>query len=419
MSQRLPLIGAIAIIASLACHREMPVQPESPGLAAERAVAVSSLLSYEAIDLGTLGAQWARPGAIDEQGRVWAYGPSADARIHVFRWEEGAVSDLGALPGLQSLTFSARGLAAGSACSSTEDGCGLPVTFYLFDEGVLTPLETAGGALAESWVTDVLDPKTVLGTVQYSSGRRVVVWRNGVREEMSPLNPTDFYTVGLDINNRGQIVGQSLDASFTSRAVLWDNGVARDLGSLSDGLCGPDPQPGCGWTDAVAINDRGDIVGSSSIGSSNPGLQRAVIWRNGGPPQDLGAFPGEYTQGALVNNLGQVIGYGPGGWFLWNNGVVQPGASLGGAFSLVHDWNDRGEVVGWSLDAAGSTHAYVWRDGETTDLGGGEPGSVWFAARYINDRGEILGAYVTAESQERLILWRPKNGGASVVADAP
>ena len=418
MSQRLLLVGTVAVIASLACHPDRLAQPESPALAA-RAAVLSGSTGYDAIDLGTLGAQWVRPGAIDQQGRVWAYGPSADGRIHVFRWDAGAITDLGALPGLQSLSFSAGGLAAGSACSSTVEGCEPPVTFYVFDAGVLTPLETGATALAESWVTDVVDPSTVLGAVQYSSGRRVVVWQNGVREEMSPLHPTDFYTVGLDINTRGQVVGQSLDANFISRAVLWDNGTARDLGSLSDGLCGPDPQSGCGWTDAVALNDRGDIVGSSSIGSSNPGLQRAVIWRNGGPPEELGAFPGEYTQGALINNRGQVIGYGPGGWFLWDQGAVQPGASLGGAYTLVHDWNDRGEVVGWSLDAAGSPHAYVWRDGRTTDLGGAQPGDVWFAARYINERGDILGAYVTADNQERLILWTPKNDGASAVAHTP
>lgn len=408
MSQRFLLVGTVAVVVSLACRPDMLVHPESPAFAAAQAGALSGSTSYDAIDLGTLGAQSVTPRMmIDKQGRVYALGIDADSRGHVLRWEAGTVSDLGVVPGGE-VTFSPRGLAAGTTCTPTPDGCGPPKTFFLFDEGIVTPLETGGEA---SWITGVMDlldhHDLVLGTVQYTDRQSAVIWRDAVRQELPPLDAVHSNTFPVAFNKHGQVIAQSIAPDFSSqRPAIWENGVPRDLGILTDALCASNPQPVCTYAYASpgAINDRGDIVG---LGINDAGTLRAVIWPAAGPIEELNVLPGENTQGALINNLGQVIVYGPDGFYVWDDGNVQRAGTLGGPFALVKQWTDDGTAIGWSFTADGGQHAFVWQDGQMTDLGTGPSGGQHGEAVSINDRGEILGDYYTADFQQRLILWRP------------
>src|SRR5437588_681599 len=65
-----------------------------------------------------------------------------------------------------------------------------------------------------------------------------------------------------DVNEAGQIVGASLDASGYQRAFLWENGVMTDIGV----------PPGAS---AGAINDKGQIVGTMNGG------RQGFLWDHG------------------------------------------------------------------------------------------------------------------------------------------
>jgi probable HAF family extracellular repeat protein len=66
----------------------------------------------------------------------------------------------------------------------------------------------------------------------------------------------DPYSLAYAINDRGQVVGQSLDANFNSRAFLYENGKMYDLNKLV-------PPGSPTLTYANDINASGQITGGA------------------------------------------------------------------------------------------------------------------------------------------------------------
>jgi probable HAF family extracellular repeat protein len=55
--------------------------------------------------------------------------------------------------------------------------------------------------------------------------------------------------------------------------------------------------------------------------------------------------------------------------FIWHNGVIRDIGSLGGPFSRAQVVNDRGQVAGYGITATGEEHAFFWDGGVIIDLG--------------------------------------------------
>lgn len=101
----------------------------------------------------------------------------------------------------------------------------------------------------------------VVGSVNLSPGgnTQAVLWNGTIPTILGGLGG---FTLASDINNVGQIVGNSagpptgLPSSNTGHAVLWQGGAIQDLNNVLD-------SSGLGWTleTASAINDAGQIVG--------------------------------------------------------------------------------------------------------------------------------------------------------------
>jgi len=177
------------------------------------------------------------------------------------------------------------------------------------------------------------------------------------------------------------------------------------------------------YSEARAINNRGDVVGWSS---TDTGRRHAVLWRAGfgtyADAQDLGTLGGDNSWAYGINDLGEVVGTsedssGTFRAFLWTSakGLTQLNGLPGAASCEASDINDRSQVVGTCTIASGTGYVHrpvLWTGGQAKDLDTGHPAGY---AMGVNDRGEVFGS-VDGE----LVLWSGSNrihlGGTQTVS---
>lgn len=159
------------------------------------------------------------------------------------------------------------------------------------------------------------------------------------------------------------------------------------------------------------------LIGVAGIGATVPffGWDRPYadgLTASGAPPyaiRDLGTLPdGANSMATAISDRGQVVGWstdasGARHAFLWEDGVVADLGHLGGGLSEATDINAVGQVVGWSTNASGKSRAFLWQDGVMSDLGdlGGEESR----ALDVNAAGKVVGWSTNASGGMRPFLW--------------
>lgn len=162
-----------------------------------------------------------------------------------------------------------------------------------------------------------------------------------------------------------------------------------------------------------APNDRGQVI-SSTLGTPIA-LFDGVGAGAGTPGRDLvGSRPDiDYSMQLsrpVVNNKGQAA-VSPSIPYVGLQGVVveqgkaTPIGTLGGARSMAMDINDAGQVVG-TAQTQTSSHAFLYQNGQMTDLGT-LPGGNTSQATAVNNRGEAVG-YSDLDQGNR--FWGPVLG---------
>ena len=366
---------------------------------------------------------------------------------HATRWENGVLTDLGALPGYGNSSGSSGINALGWITGESENGeidpaSGLPeIRSVLWRNGEIIDLGTFGG----NWSipSTLNDLGVVVGfasntipTIPYPSAlfpfsatqTRAYIWQNGVLTDLGTLGGPEAQA--FSINQSGQIAGISFTSSIPNpptgipplHAVLWDRDKMIDLGTLGGtysgtGSCAFTAGPCIGppWVEegTLLVNNRGQVAGTSNLAGDQ--VFHPFLWQLG-QMQDLGTLGGDNGTGLWLTDQGEVVGQAdvpksPAGCagetcihhaFLWKDGVMTDLGTLGtDNCSRALMMNSTGQIVGVSIHVCGSgprknplNHAFLWENGgpmvDLNTLIPANSGVYLFEAEKINSRGEIV-----------------------------
>ena len=359
-------------------------------VAQDRSGANGKQTHYIVKALSTLGGTQGVGEAINERGWVSGAanlkGDATDATQHAALWRDLRITDLGTLGGPSSRVVGGvknnHGLVAGGSETADPDPLGETVctTFvagfsgqpliclgFIWQDGVMTALPTLGGnngfalggvnnrgQIAGFAENSTQDPDCAANPqVPQVLDFEAVIWgpRTGQIQELPPY-AGDTVGIAQEINDHGQAVGAtglcSVFSTQITRAVLWQDGSAIDLGNLGSQL----------FNYAITINERGQVAGAAGV--TGDATWHAFFWDKG-VMSDLGVLAGDMmSQSNGMNNKGQVVGtscvdvqFTNCHAFIWQNGVmtdlndlIPPNSLRGIHLAIANDINDRGEIVG-------------------------------------------------------------------------
>jgi probable HAF family extracellular repeat protein len=193
----------------------------------------------------------------------------------------------------------------------------------------------------------------------------------------------------------------------------------KDLGTLpNDSL----PEKKDPYSEAWAINDRGQVVGESG---SDEDHGQAFLYTPGGSMKGLDTLPGQpYSEAFGINNSGQIVGWSyssraavQGRAFIYRNEKMEDLGTLpGDTYSMARAIDEHGRVVGQSRAASGTipNRAFLWENGEMTDLNSlVSPNDTTLKklldAYAISESGQIVGSALNTNDKVRAFLLTPND----------
>ena len=193
--------------------------------------------------------------------------------------------------------------------------------------------------------------------------------------------PEALGTVASAINNRAHVVGSFTDSNFRVHGFLYRRGRFTVIDA---------PFPDAGDTLLGGINNRGQIVGESlflNAPTAELSNERGFLFED----QEFEPIP--ITRPSGINNRGQIVG----DHFVFDDGVLTPISVPGAMGTSVLGINNKGDVVG-TYQVSGEDrriHGFVYANGVFSTLDAPFSDVTYTFPVSINNKGEIVGTYFT------------------------
>lgn len=361
---------------------------------------------------------------------------------HAVRWQNGVLTDLGALrgnnPSSAPFSISDNGL---FMVGVSENGSIDPLTNYPEYDAVLwrpghriQNLGTFGGnvstAVSVNNLGQVVGGATNKTADPYAAGLgpcwsvncwpaatqwRAYLWQHGVKTDLGTLGTGNDAVAGL-VNALGQVAGVSYTNTTANQTsgiptqdpFFWEQGKPMvDTGTLGGTLGYPN------W-----LNNKGQLVGQSNLAGDN--IYHPFLWQKGRKMRDLGTLGGDSGTATWINDAGEIVG---GTWtkanrafhaVLWRNGKAHDlGVLTGYKHSLAYSINSKGQIVGCLTNdlTNGCSRGFLWENGTMFDLNkliSAGSGLTLSMPLNINDRGEIATWAVKQAFYVHAVLLTPK-----------
>jgi uncharacterized membrane protein len=268
-------------------------------------------------------------------------------------------------------------LALSIAASCEDGGLNTKCTFKELPSPPHTRQASAGG---------INDSGAIVGTLQKLAA---VGSLNGFLLFHGKLTQFNFPgasgTDAFAINNRGQIVG-------TYRAADPNDRIVHGFTVHSGGFRNIDI-PGALATEALGINDAGDVSGWTELSDDT---FHGFLMRRG--HLKIISFPGAFqTFAVAINNHGDIVGsyvlqiasnidevHG----FLLKDGIFKTIDVPGGSVTSVFAINDAGDLVGSYSDNKGTSHGFSFVRGTFTTID--VPDRMDTSLTSINNHGQVI-----------------------------
>lgn len=266
-------------------------------------LSVSALgAGYVGTVLPTFGGLQTIPWNIDSAGAVTGWSSQANYAQRAFLWKNGQMTDLGLVSvngstGVTGHESNAAGQVVGAVSGGSSGG------YFRYANGVMSVLPGFDnyGYISINQAGDIAG--------QNSLGQ-ILLYRGGTVANLGSFGRAS--ATSSAINNAGAIVGYVNDSSGANRrGFVWKDGVATIIQPLAGN-----------YSDALDINDSGDVVGLTSIASDPNG--RYVYVRRNGVTTNTGILEYNASGRYGINNVGHVVA--PNGVYI--NGTFTPVASM-------------------------------------------------------------------------------------------
>jgi uncharacterized membrane protein len=191
-------------------------------------------------------------GAINNLGQVLGLDDQG-----VYIWDAGLVIRLNLGSNVALSDLNDRGQVTGTDYDSEPGG-------FVWEDGVITPLPPLPGH-NRSEASAINEAGQIVGASYKDGVRRAVLWDEGVPIDITP--PTVYpvlFAIGNGINEHGVVIGHFEEdkPTYNHAAFVFDHGVTT--------LLLPEDPSGNTTVALAAINDAGEIAGSSGFWSGSP-----------------------------------------------------------------------------------------------------------------------------------------------------